>query len=183
MPKEVSHRKFSAAEHMADRQYRALRALIDEGFQAFNAARLSEACRIYADKMLDPANDTTIGLTVAGALTPAMAQQGVPYRWAGASPSAGFDCSGLLQYVYKQMGIDLPRVSFQQANYGERVPLSKMKVGDLVAWDNSSRNNGADHIAMYIGNGQILEAARPGTNVRIRKLGKDEGAWGVKINK
>ena len=48
-----------------------VRTLIDEGFQAFNAARLSEACRIFAEKMLDPANDTTIGLTVAGALTPA----------------------------------------------------------------------------------------------------------------
>ncbi len=48
-----------------------VRDLIDGGFQAFNAGRLSEACRIYADKMLAPANDTTIGLTVAGALTPA----------------------------------------------------------------------------------------------------------------
>ncbi|HEX4933517.1 MAG TPA: deoxyhypusine synthase, partial [Gemmatimonadaceae bacterium] len=48
-----------------------IRALVDEGFQAFNAARLSEACHIYTDKMLDPATDTTIGLTVAGALTPA----------------------------------------------------------------------------------------------------------------
>lgn len=48
-----------------------IRHLIDEGFQAFNAARLSEACRIFSDKMLDPANDTTIGLTIAGALTPA----------------------------------------------------------------------------------------------------------------
>jgi deoxyhypusine synthase len=48
-----------------------VRALIDEGFQAFNAARLSEACRIYTDKMLAPDSDTTIGLTVAGALTPA----------------------------------------------------------------------------------------------------------------
>jgi hypothetical protein len=45
--------------------------LIDEGFQAFNAARLGEACRIFTDKMLLPENDTTIGLTVAGALTPA----------------------------------------------------------------------------------------------------------------
>src|SRR4029079_12306756 len=45
--------------------------LIDEGFQAFNAARLGEACRIYADKMLAPSHDTTIGLTIAGALTPA----------------------------------------------------------------------------------------------------------------
>jgi deoxyhypusine synthase len=48
-----------------------VRALIDDGFQAFNAGRLSEACKIYADKMLAPANDTTVGLTVAGALTPA----------------------------------------------------------------------------------------------------------------
>jgi deoxyhypusine synthase len=48
-----------------------LRRLVDDGFQAFNAARLSEACRIYSDKMLAPANDTTIGLTIAGAMTPA----------------------------------------------------------------------------------------------------------------
>jgi deoxyhypusine synthase len=48
-----------------------IRLLIDDGFQAFNAARLSEACHIFTDKMLDPANDTTVGLTVAGALTPA----------------------------------------------------------------------------------------------------------------
>src|SRR5918995_3617231 len=48
-----------------------IRQLIDEGFQAFNAARLGEACRIYTDKMLAPEHDTTIGLTVAGALTPA----------------------------------------------------------------------------------------------------------------
>ena len=48
-----------------------MRRLVDEGFQAFNAGRLSEACHVFADRMLDPANDTTIGLTVAGALTPA----------------------------------------------------------------------------------------------------------------
>src|SRR5262245_28944904 len=48
-----------------------VRHLIDEGFQAFNAARLSEACRIFSDKMLDPEEDTTIGLTISGAMTPA----------------------------------------------------------------------------------------------------------------
>jgi deoxyhypusine synthase len=48
-----------------------IRHLIDEGFQAFNAGRLSEACRIFSDKMLAPENDTTIGLTIAGAMTPA----------------------------------------------------------------------------------------------------------------
>ena len=74
-------------------------------------------------------------------------------------------------------------MSYQQANYGSRVGLNKLRPGDLVAWDNSSRNNGADHIAMYIGNGRILEAAKPGTSVRIRKLGHNEGAWGVRIER
>src|SRR3990172_1625915 len=71
---ETSRSKFLAGKPI--RYYRPrgsadIRHLIDEGFQAFNAARLGEACRIFSDKMLDPANDTTIGLTLAGAMTPA----------------------------------------------------------------------------------------------------------------
>lgn len=100
--------------------------------------------------------------------------------WGGTSPN-GFDCSGFVQYVYKQMGIDLPRVSFQQANAGRRVGLGELAPGDLVAWDNSSRNQGADHIAIYVGGGLIAEAPRPGVPLRIRSLGRNEGAWGVKI--
>lgn len=50
-----------------------------------------------------------------------------------------------------------------------------------MAWDNSSRNAGADHIAIYLGNNQIIEAPRPGKTVRVRNLGKNEGAWGVKM--
>lgn len=106
---------------------------------------------------------------------------GTPYVWGGADPQ-GFDCSGIIQYVYGRLGIELPRVSYQQANAGKRVGLNKLRPGDLVAWDNSSRNNGADHIAIYIGNGQILEAPRPGLSVRIRDLGEGEGAWGVKLD-
>jgi cell wall-associated NlpC family hydrolase len=109
-------------------------------------------------------------------------QIGTPYKWGGTQPG-GFDCSGLLQYVYGKAGINLPRISFQQANYGKRIGLKGLRPGDLVAWDNSSRNNGADHIAMYIGNGRILEAAKPGTSVRIRKLSHNEGAWGVRIDR
>lgn len=107
---------------------------------------------------------------------------GTPYVWGGNSLQNGVDCSGLLQQAFAQAGLEIPRVSFQQANYGERVALNALQPGDLVAWDNSSRNSGADHIALYIGNGQIIEAARPGTAVRIRKLGSDEGAWGVQMN-
>lgn len=108
---------------------------------------------------------------------------GTPYKWGGTSPD-GFDCSGLLQYVFQKVGINLPRISYQQANYGKPVGIGALRPGDLVAWDNSSRNNGVDHIALYLGDGRILEAARPGTRVRIRKLGTgDSRAYGVRINR
>lgn len=107
---------------------------------------------------------------------------GTPYKWGGTDLNSGVDCSGFIQSVYKEMGIDLPRVSFQQANYGKRTDLANLKPGDLVAWDNSSRNNGADHIAIFLGNGRVIEAAKPGTSVRIRKLGQDEDAYGVRMN-
>lgn len=116
-----------------------------------------------------------------GVVDKAMELVGTPYVWGGADPD-GFDCSGLIQYVYSQLGFELPRVSFQQANFGKRTGLKGLRPGDLVAWDNSSRNAGADHIAIYIGNNQIIEAPRPGMGVRVRDLGRDEGAWGVKLN-
>lgn len=106
---------------------------------------------------------------------------GLPYVWGGTSASQGVDCSGLVQLAYKAAGINLPRVSYQQANAGRRVSLDNLQPGDIVAFDNSSRNNGADHVGIYLGGGQIIEAARPGTDVRIRRLGNDEGAWGVRI--
>ena len=106
---------------------------------------------------------------------------GTPYKWGG-SGLLGVDCSGFVQYVYKQMGKDLPRMSNQQANAGQHISLDKLKTGDLVAWDNSDRNAGADHIAIYIGNGQIIEAAKPGTNVKISNLYDQGRAWGVRLN-
>lgn len=107
---------------------------------------------------------------------------GVMYQWGGNDLKSGVDCSGLVQQVYKQLGVNLPRLSSQQARAGQHVSLSALQPGDLVAWDNSSRNDGADHIAIYIGNGQIIEAPKPGYGVRIRSLGNDKDAWGVHLN-
>jgi cell wall-associated NlpC family hydrolase len=97
---------------------------------------------------------TAIGGERGDAVRLAKSFVGMPYIWGGTDPNRGFDCSGFTQYVYKKaFGIDLPRVSYQQANSGRRVGLSALQPGDLVAWDNSSRNNGADHIAIYLGGG------------------------------
>lgn len=106
---------------------------------------------------------------------------GQPYSW------GNLDCSGLVQRAYAAVGIHLPRISYQQANSGKRVGVNSLDPGDLVAWDEGPRNPGADHIAIFIGydskgRPQILEAAHTGTDVRVRTLGSDEGAWGVHMN-
>ena len=96
---------------------------------------------------------------------------GVPYVWGGTDPQRGLDCSGFIQLVYRKLGYELPRVSYQQAQAGTPVAsLAEARPGDLIAWDNSSRNDGVDHIAIYIGNGQMIEAARPGTLVRVSEV-------------
>lgn len=110
---------------------------------------------------------TTGGVTGADVVTEAKKYLGVPYVWGGTSPS-GLDCSGLVQLVYKNLGVDLPRVSYQQAEAGTPVAsMAEAQPGDLIAWDNSSRNNGVDHIAIYIGDGKMIEAPRTGLDVRI----------------
>jgi cell wall-associated NlpC family hydrolase len=105
---------------------------------------------------------------------------GTPYVWGGTTPS-GFDCSGFTQYVFKKFGIDLPRVSADQGRMGKRISLDKLKPGELVFWDNSARNNGADHVAIYLGNGKIIEAPRPGRSVQISSMYDQANAWGVRL--
>lgn len=112
---------------------------------------------------------------------------GKPYVWGGESDAeGGYDCSGLLWAAFKEAGIDIPRVSMSQAERGKRVSIGQLQPGDFVAWENNSRQHGADHIALYLGNGMILEAPRTGLNVRIRKLSDRElsspNTWGVQLD-
>lgn len=87
--------------------------------------------------------------------------QGVPYRWGGTSPS-GFDCSGFVQYVYRSVGINLPRVTYTQQNMGVPVSLNQLQPGDLIF-----RGNPSHHVGIYIGNNQYIHAPYTGTVVRI----------------
>ena len=102
------------------------------------------------------------------AVTEAKKYLGLPYIWGGTDPTKGMDCSGLVQVVYKHLGYDLPRLSADQARSGEKVnSMAEAKPGDLIAWNNSSRNSGADHIAIYAGNGKMIEAPRTGLDIRL----------------
>jgi cell wall-associated NlpC family hydrolase len=91
---------------------------------------------------------------------------GVPYVWGGTNPKTGLDCSGLVQLVYGKFGVDLPRVSYLQAREGRAVAnLDQARPGDLLAF-----NSPVSHIGIYIGNGKMIHAPRPGTEVRIEDV-------------
>lgn len=92
---------------------------------------------------------------------------GVPYVWGGTTPK-GFDCSGLMQYVYKHFNINLPRTSQEQAKVGKSVSASQLQLGDLIISDWGGGY--ASHVGMYIGGGKLIEAPRTGVPVRIISL-------------
>ena len=99
---------------------------------------------------LAPAADTSTSRPVAGSTGQAVVDEarkylGVPYVWGGTDPKRGLDCSGLVQLVYKNFGVELPRVSYMQAREGKAVPsLAQARPGDLLAFGSPSVN----HIAM-----------------------------------
>jgi peptidoglycan DL-endopeptidase CwlO len=92
---------------------------------------------------------------------------GIPYVWGGASPSEGFDCSGLVTYVYRKFGVDLLHGATLQARSGTPVPLSRMEPADLVFFGDPSFYR---HVGIYIGNGLFIEAPHTGDVVKISKL-------------
>lgn len=90
---------------------------------------------------------------------------GNPYRWGGTNPNTGADCSGFVQYVMEHAaGVRLDRTSKQQATEGEAIAASSMEPGDLLFYSSGSQ---IDHVAMYIGKGQIVHAANRRSGIKI----------------
>lgn len=87
---------------------------------------------------------------------------GVPYRWGGASPVGGFDCSGLVYWTYGRLGIEVPHSSYALYDRGWRV--TRMKAGDLLFF------SGLGHVGIYVGNGRMVHAPHSGARVQVVSL-------------
>lgn len=102
------------------------------------------------------------------ALAQQLVAQNIPYVWGGGTPSTGFDCSGLVSYVFKNAaGISLPHSSVEQEMYTQKKSVSQAQPGDLLFWGTPGASY---HVAIYIGNNQYIAAPKPGLNVRVETI-------------
>jgi cell wall-associated NlpC family hydrolase len=105
----------------------------------------------------------------------ALGFRGVPYVLGGADP-AGFDCSGLVQYVFAQYGIDVPRIVEEQYEIGDKIKPSEIKPGDLIFFNTKRRGDDASHVAIAIGGDGFVHAPNSTGVVRVETLGSSY--WG-----
>ena len=89
---------------------------------------------------------------------------GVPYRYGGASPRSGFDCSGFVAYVFRHFGVNLPHYTFAQYRRGRHIPRRRLEPGDLVFFDD------LNHVGLYVGRGRFIHAPHSGSRVRVDRL-------------
>ncbi|MCX5142343.1 MULTISPECIES: C40 family peptidase [unclassified Streptomyces] len=118
----------------------------------------------HADRSAPRGADRAPNARAAEAVAFAYTALGKPYVWGATGPSS-FDCSGLTQAAWRAAGVSLPRTTYTQINAGQRVPRSELAPGDLVFF-----YSGISHVGLYIGNGQMIHAPRPGAPVRIAPI-------------
>lgn len=121
----------------------------------------SEKINYLLGKVVESLDDDTIDEKIKLLIEEALKYRGVPYVWGGTTPS-GFDCSGYLQYIFKSVGVYLPRLSVQQKDVGLKVPIDDVKAGDLIF-----RYGDTNHIALYIGDGLYIHAPQTGDVVKV----------------
>lgn len=110
---------------------------------------------------------TVSGIDIVNAARKAL---GTKYVWGGDSLTNGIDCSGLVQQIFGQYGIKLPRVTYDQITVGASVPTDKLQPGDLVFFDTDTKSAGPDHVGIYIGGGKFIHAPKTGDVVKISSL-------------
>jgi cell wall-associated NlpC family hydrolase len=125
-----------------------------------------------------PGSPISPGGRGASIVASARAELGMPYVWGGASPQTSFDCSGLVQWVYAQVGISLPRTAQEQYDATVRVSADQLQPGDTVYFANTSPSSvPITHVGIYIGNGLMIDAPAEGEVVQVTSV--FSGYWGA----
>jgi cell wall-associated NlpC family hydrolase len=149
--------------------------------------RVLELADVYAaagppDGLLAAAVRHAPSIAARIALDYASAQIGRPYVWGGDGPDrtgeAGFDCSGLTQSAYQAAGIEIPRTATAQFSTGRKIDRNALLPGDLVFYGNPG--GFLHHVAIYVGEGRILDAPRPGEQIRLDPLAAPDYAGAVR---
>jgi len=155
---------------IAEEQERQRQLAEERARQAAERARQAAARAVSGGRTATPTDSLTSGHSEVVQI--ALAQLGVPYQWGGSSPS-GFDCSGLTSYVYRQVGISLPRTSQSQYRAGGHIApdrLDLLRAGDLVFFATGGDPNQVHHVGIYIGDGEYVHAPQQNDVVKISSL-------------
>ena len=146
---------------------RAAQAQVNATQSTVTRARLASSSVSFAP----PPPNSAGGRAVAAAES----QLGVPYVWGGETPGVGFDCSGLTAWAWGQAGVPLPHYSGSQMSDSAPVPVSDLEPGDLLFYG----PGGSQHVAMYVGGGEMIEAPYTGAYVWITALRLGDGFVGA----
>ncbi|MGW0362082.1 NlpC/P60 family protein [Streptomyces sp. NPDC002990] len=161
-------KKLTTAQRLLDRLTAEERAAYEARSAGGPAAGTTPAGRPEATPRPAPPPPSD-GSRAARAVAFAHGAIGKPYGWGSTGPGA-FDCSGLTQAAWRSAGVSLPRTTYTQINAGRRVSREQLAPGDLVFF-----YSGITHVGLYIGNGQMIHAPRPGSTVRVAPI--DSMPW------
>ncbi|MGW3723782.1 C40 family peptidase [Streptomyces sp. F001] len=165
----------------AKKKAEARKKAAEEARQAAAERAARDAERATLSTTAETATSTTASAPASGSVATVIsflqAQVGDAYVMGATGPNA-WDCSSLVQAAFKQVGVDLPRVSQDQSTVGTDIPLSDIQVGDILYWGGKGS---AYHTGVYIGNGQYLDAANPSKGVVIQDLSGYPASGAVRV--
>ncbi|MBA2808439.1 C40 family peptidase [Streptomyces sp. KM273126] len=156
--------RLGEARRLLARLPEGARAELDAAAGAGRASRSGASAHGLGPVLAASSSAQAPSSRAAAALSYAYGKLGSPYVWGATGPDA-FDCSGLTQAAYRAAGVSLPRTTYAQIGAGQRIARSQLLPGDLVFF-----YSGISHVGIYVGNGQMIHAPRPGTQVRVAPL-------------
>jgi cell wall-associated NlpC family hydrolase len=127
----------------------------------FGCANVATAAVARHSPVPQPPRARTVGERLAAL---ALKEVGVPYRWGGISPATGFDCSGLVYWAYRRLGVNVPHSTYALADLGREIPRTRMRRGDLLFFF------GLGHVGIYLGHGKMVHAPHTGSRVQVVNL-------------